>query len=160
MWPQHQIGESCRCKYGLWMWPPFPVQNKRHRTDARDQLHKLRYSGSHELEWKKENVSDSQMRDGFFALWQKGATKIQIYHTNTKGRPYAPERSLWNRQGCYSRKHQRKRRENTTNQASCKIRIIPVISVSYWMEITINTEPSMSITFSEVRTGSTPKRKG
>lgn len=61
---------------------------------------------------------------------EKGATKIQIYHTN-KGRSSAPERSLWNRRGCYFQKHQRKRRENTINQVSCKIRIIPVISVSY-----------------------------
>lgn len=158
MWPQHQIGESCRCKYGLWMWPPFPVQNKRHRTDARDQLHKLRYSGSHELEWKKENVSDSQMRDGFFALWQKGATKIQIYHTN-KGRKTAPERRLWTRQDYYFLRHRRKRRENTINQVSCKIRITPVISVSCWTEIIINTEPSTSITSLEDQTGSTQKRR-
>ena len=57
-------------------------------------------------------------------------SKSQIYHTN-KGRNSAPERSLWNRRGCYFQKHQRKRRENTINQVSCKIRITPVISVSY-----------------------------
>ena len=42
---------------------------------------------------------------------EKGATKIHIYHTN-KGRSSAPERSLWNRRGCYFRKHQQKRRKH------------------------------------------------
>ena len=60
---------------------------------------------------------------------EKGATKIQIYHTNTKGRLSAPERRLWTRQDYYFLKHQRKRRENTINQVSYKIRIIPVIFV-------------------------------
>ena len=61
---------------------------------------------------------------------EKGAAKIQIYHTNTKGRPSAPERRLWTRQDYYFLNHQRKRRENAINQVSYKTRTIHAISVS------------------------------
>lgn len=62
---------------------------------------------------------------------EKGATKIQIYHTNTKGRLSAPERRLWTRQDYYFLRHKQKRRENVINQVFYKIRIKLAISAFY-----------------------------